>query len=41
MTMGVKSSPSSLHMLGQHLDGDGPIQAGVGGLVDLPHASRR
>jgi hypothetical protein len=22
---------------GQHLDGDGPLQPGVGGLVDLPH----
>ena len=25
-------------MRGQHLDGDGAVQAGVGGLVDLPHA---
>ena len=25
-------------MLGQHLDGDGAVQAGVGGLVDLAHA---
>ncbi len=26
------------HMLGQHLDGNGAVQAGVGGLVDLAHA---
>ena len=26
-------------MLGQHLDGDGAVQAGVGGLVDLTHAA--
>ena len=26
-------------MLGQHLDGDGAVQAGVGGLVDLAHAA--
>ena len=25
-------------MLGQHLDGDGAVEAGVGGLVDLAHA---
>ncbi len=25
-------------MLGQHLDGDRAVQAGVGGLIDLPHA---
>ena len=25
-------------MLGQHLDGDGAVQAGVGGLVELSHA---
>ena len=28
------------HMLWQHLDGDGPVQPGVGGLVDLAHAPR-
>jgi hypothetical protein len=27
----------SRHMLGQHVDGDGAIEAGVGGLVDLAH----
>ena len=27
-------------MLGQHLDGDRAVQAGVGGLVDLAHAAR-
>ena len=26
------------HMLGQHLDGDGPVEACVPGLVDLTHA---
>ena len=26
------------HMLGQHLDGHGPLQASVAGLVDLAHA---
>ena len=26
-------------MRGQHLDGDGAVQAGVGGLVDLSHAA--
>ena len=25
-------------MLGQHLDGDGAVEAGVGGFVDLAHA---
>ena len=28
----------SRHMLGEHLDGDGAVQSGVGGLVDLDHA---
>ena len=28
------------HMLGQHLNGDGAIEAGVGGFVDLTHAAR-
>ena len=27
----------SRDVLGQHLDGDGAVQAGVGGLVDLPY----
>ncbi len=27
-------------MLGEHLDGDGAVQAGVTGFVDLPHAAR-
>ena len=27
-------------MLGQHLDGDGAIQARVGGFVDLTHTAR-
>ena len=27
-------------MLGQHLDGNGAVQAGVGGFVDLTHAAR-
>ena len=27
------------HMLWQHLDGDGAIQPGVGGLVDFAHAA--
>ena len=27
-------------MFGQHLDGDGAVQAGVGGFVDLAHAPR-
>ena len=27
-------------MLGQYLDGDGAVQAGVGSLVDLTHAAR-
>ena len=30
----------SRHMLGQHLDGDGAVQAGVGGFIDLAHTSR-
>jgi len=25
----------SRHMLGQHLDGDGAVQAGIGGFIDL------
>ena len=29
---------SDLVVLGQHLDGDGAIQAGVAGFVDLTHA---
>ena len=27
-------------MLGQHLDGDAAVEAGVGGFVDLAHAAR-
>ena len=27
-------------MLGEHLDGDRAVQAGVGGLVDLAHSPR-
>ena len=27
-------------MIGQHLDGDGAVEAGVSGLVDLAHAAR-
>ena len=27
-------------MRGEHIDGDGAVQAGVGGFVDLAHASR-
>ncbi len=27
-------------MLGQHLDGDGAVEAGVGGFVHLAHAAR-
>ena len=27
-------------MLGEHLDGDGAVQAGVAGLIHLPHPAR-
>ena len=27
-------------MLGQHPDGDGAVQTGIAGLIDLPHAAR-
>ncbi len=28
------------HMRGEHLDGDGAVEAGVGRLVDLTHTAR-
>ena len=28
------------HMFGQHLDGDGTVEAGVSSFVDLTHAPR-